>query len=122
MFDIFKKRTPANNLVKVASKEWLDFYSALDQTGHLARLDNGTLKQVAAGLDFRVYKDGDVCVKRSYSGFMNSKKQMIGFKEALDLLIANKLSSISPFDYEIRQIQTVSSLTLFMKSLFSCHG
>ena len=29
---------------------------------------------------------------------------MIGFKEALDLLIANKLS-ISPFDYEIRQIQ-----------------
>ena len=24
MFDIFKKRTPANNLVKVASKEWLD--------------------------------------------------------------------------------------------------
>ena len=75
MFDIFKKRTPANNLVKVASKEWLDFYSALDQTGHLARLDNGTLKQVAAGLDFRVYKDGDVCVKRSYSGFMNSKNR-----------------------------------------------
>lgn len=104
MFDKFRKRTQEKNLGKVLSRDWLEFYSALDQTGHLAKLDSGALKEVAAGLDFRVYKDGDICVKQSYAGFKGSRKQMVGFKEALDLLIANKPLSVSPFDYEIRHI------------------
>jgi hypothetical protein len=102
MIRLFKKKVKSFTDITEADCNWLEFYRVFDQTTHNSNLERGAIKALCSGLDFEVYRDGQVCVKRSLSGFLKSHKEALIYEKVLTKLRDSKLTHITPFEFELR--------------------